>query len=90
VVGRGREIAAQVKASTVRLSAAGFEPNCRESCRQVSFARLGQPEQPVRQPQVEIEPERAALHRLQHGHIERDRARDDLVEELLAELDPLG
>ena len=48
---------------------------------------LLEPEEPVRQPQVEIEPERAALHRLQHVHVERDWAGDDLVEELLAELD---
>ena len=44
-------------------------------------------ERPVCEPEVEVEAERRPLHRAQGVQVDRDRAADDLVKEVLAKLD---
>ena len=45
-------------------------------------------ERAIGEPQVQIESERRPLHRAQGVQVDRDRAADDLVEEVLTKLDP--
>ena len=49
--------------------------------------RARESERAIGEPQVEVEAERRPLHRVQGVQVDRDRAADDLVEEVLAKLD---
>ena len=44
-------------------------------------------ERAIGEPEVQVEAEWRPLERLERAQVERDRVRDDLVEELLAKLD---